>query len=403
VIGQPRRCPSGEATVEKTKALTHTRLFYLLYFGAVGCIFPYLNLYYRRIGLSGLQIGILSALPALVAPLASPLWGILADSRSLHRTLLGVAVAGTIVPVLLLSVGSTMSWLIPVTLIYAFFYGPIGPLIDSTALEVAEGAQRSYGELRAWGTIGFIFSTWALGRIMERTGLRSLFFGYAVFMVATLVVSRFLPPRREVWAAPKLRGLRILLGDRVFVLFLVSVFLLSVAVTAVNNFFSLYMDALGASEGVVGLAWAIAALTEVPVMFLSGALLRRLTARGLLIVGLSMYALRWLLYSQVRSPEMILLVQLLHGFSFGAFFVAGVVYTRERAPEGLAATGQALFSGTAWGFAGVVGGVVGGYLYDQAGVLNLFRICSLVAALALLLFVFVASSGRQSRRVADRA
>lgn len=389
--------------MEKSKALNETRVFYLLYFGAVGCVFPYLNLYYRRIGLSGLQIGVLSALPALVVPLASPFWGILADSRSLHRTLLSAAVAGTIVPVLLLSLGSTMSWLIPVTLIYAFFYGPIGPLIDSTALEVAEGAQRSYGELRAWGTIGFIVSAWALGRIMERTGLRSLFFGYALFMAAALVVSRLLPPRGKLWAAPGLRGLGTLLTDRTFVLFLISIFLLSVAVTAVNNFFSLYMDALGASEGVLGLAWAIASLSELPVMFLSGALLRRLTARGLLIVGFCVYALRWLLYTQITSAEMVLVVQLLHGFSFGAFFVAGVIYTRERAPEGLAATGQALFSGTAWGFAGVVGGVVGGYLYDQTGVLNLFKLCSLGATLALLLLLFAASGGRRSRQIVESA
>jgi PPP family 3-phenylpropionic acid transporter len=391
----------GEANVEKSRPLTYTRLFYLVYFGAVGCIFPYLNLYYGRVGLSGLQIGILAAIPSVVVPLAAPVWGILADSLNLHRTLLGVAVAGTIVPVLLLSASSAMSWLVPVTFVYAFFYGPIGPLIDSTALEVAEAEGRSYGELRAWGTIGFIVSTWALGRIMERTGLTSLFFGYALFMVAALVVSRYIPPRGAVWATPKLRGLRILLSDRVFVLFLVSIFLLSVAVTAVNNFFSLYMDALGASEGVVGLAWAIAALSEVPVMFLSGVLLRRLTARGLLIVGFSTYALRWLLYSQIRSPEMILLVQLLHGFSFGAFFVAGVVYTRERAPKELAATGQALFSGTASGFAGLVGGVVGGYLYDQAGVLNLFGICSLAAMSALLLLLVGISHERASRRIVD--
>lgn len=211
--------------MEKSKALTYTRLYYLLYFGAVSCIFPYLNLYYRRIGLSGLQIGVLSALPALVVPLASPLWGIRADSLSLHGTLLSVAVAGTIVPVLPLPAGSTMSWLVSVTLIYAFFYGPTGRLIDSGALDVADVARRSYGELRAWGTIGFIVSARALGRIMERTGLRSLFHGYVLPMVATLVDSRFLPPMRKPWATPKLRRLGGLLTDRVFVLFLVSIFI----------------------------------------------------------------------------------------------------------------------------------------------------------------------------------
>ncbi|NIN65423.1 MAG: MFS transporter [Anaerolineae bacterium] len=377
--------------MEKSKALTYTRGFYLLYFRAVGCIFPYLNLYYQRIGLSGLQIGILAAIPALVVPFASPLWGIVADSLNLHRTLLSLAVAGTIIPVLLLSASGAMIWLVPVTLVYAFFYGPIGPLIDSTALEVAEASRRSYGELRVWGTIGFIASAWALGRIMESTGLRLLFCGCALFMLGTLALSRFLPPRGQQWRGPRLRGLGVLLADRVLVLFLVSVFLLSATVAAGNNFFTLYLDGLGASEALVGLSWAIAALSEVPVMFLSGVLMRRLAARGLLFVGFAVYALRWFLYSQITSLQMILAVQLLHGLSFGAYYVGGVVYTRERAAEELSATAQALFSGTALGLAGIVGGVLGGYLYDRVGVMNLFRFCGLAATFALVLFLLTPS------------
>ncbi len=109
------------------------------------------------------------------------------------------------------------------------------------------------------------------------------------------------------------------------------------------------------------------------------------------MVGFSVYALRWFLYSQITSLQMILLVQLLHGLSFGAYYVAGVVYTRERAPEGLSATAQALFSGTALGLAGIVGGMLGGYLYDRVGVMNLFRFCGLAATFALLLFLLAPS------------
>jgi len=377
--------------MEKNKSLTSTGGFYLLYFGAVGCMFPYLNLYYQRIGLTGFQIGILSAIPSLVVPFASPIWGILGDSLNLHRRLLTLAVGGTIIPVLLLSAGRSMSWLAPVTLVYAFFYGPIGPLIDSTALQVAEAVHRSYGELRVWGTIGFIASAWTLGRIMEGTSLRALFLGYALFMLGSLAFSLLLPSSPQRWSGPMLQGLGVLLADRVFVLFLASVFLLATAVAAANNFFALYMDGLGASEGLVGLSWAIAALSEVPVMFLSGALLRRLAPRGLLILGFSVYALRWFLYSQTTSLQAVLLIQVLHGLSFGAYFVAGVVYTRERAPGGLGATAQALFSGTVLGLAGIVGGLVGGYLYDQVGVMNLFRFCSLAAILALVVFLVVPS------------
>jgi len=378
----------GKGVMGKSKSLICIRGFYFLYFGAVGCLFPYLNLYYQRVGLTGLQIGVLSAIAALVTQLASPLWGMLGDSHTLHRTLLSVAVGGTIIPALLLSVGNVLSWLGPVTFVYAFFFGPITPLVDSTALEVAKASHRSYGELRAWGTIGFIVSALAIGRIIEVTNLKVLFPGYVLFMLGSLALSLCLPQRRRRWRGAGTRGLSVLLADRAFLLFLASVFLLAAAMRAANAFFALYLDAIGAGEGLVGLSWALAALSEVPVVFFSRVLLGKLSARGLFAVGFAVYALRWLLYSQITSPGMILATQLLHGLSYGAYLVAGVVYTSERAPEGLGATAQGLFSGTTMGLAGMVGALIGGWLYDRAGVANLFRLCSLAAAFALVIFLF---------------
>ena len=382
----------------KDKAVHCTRAFYLLYFGAIGCTYPFLNLYYQRMGLTGLQIGILSAISALVMPLASPLWGILGDSCNLHRALLSVAVGGTIIPVLILSASSTMHWLVPATFIFAFFFGPIGPLVDSTALEVAELSQRSYGELRVWGTVGFVISAWALGRIVESTNLKVLFYGYVLLTLGSLVLSLCLPPRREQWRGTAIRGLGIFLTDRVFLLFLASVFLLSVAAMAVDNFFALYLDAIGVAEGLMGLIWALAALSEVPVMFFSEAFLRRFTTRQFLAISFAVYALQWFLYSQITSPIMILLLQLLHGLSYGAFVVAGVLYTNERAPEGLSATAQSLFTGVTMGLAGAMGAPIGGWLYDWVGVGNLFRLCSLAAVFALALFLLLPNQrGRRAR------
>ena len=68
-----------------------------------------------------------------------------------------------------------------------------------------------------------------------------------------------------------------------------------------------------------------------------------------------------------------------------------VVLTSEHAPEGLGATAQGVYSGTTMGLAGMTGSLVGGWLYDMAGVANLFRVCSLAAVLALALLLL---SGR---------
>ena len=79
--------------------------------------------------------------------------------------------------------------------------------------------------------------------------------------------------------------------------------------------------------------------------------------------------------------------------------MAGVVYTEERAPKGLSATAQALFSGTALGLAGIAGGLMGGYLYDRVGVMNLFRVCSLAVRFTLVPFLLALSHGNQSLQI----
>jgi MFS family permease len=51
------------------------RLLYFLYFGGLGFIYPFLNLIFRRAGLTGTQIGWLATISSACALLAAPVWG----------------------------------------------------------------------------------------------------------------------------------------------------------------------------------------------------------------------------------------------------------------------------------------------------------------------------------------
>jgi PPP family 3-phenylpropionic acid transporter len=379
--------------MDRSKDSLRIRGFYLLMFGAVGCLFPYLALYYQRAGLTGRQIGALAAITALVTQLASPLWGLVGDSRALRKRLLTAATAGAMVSAYLLSVRSEFGWLAAVGMAHAFFFSPISPLVDSTALEVAKASGGSYGALRAWGTVGFVLAALAVGRAVELADLKVVFIGYALLMGGCLVLSLRFPARRHEWTGPLRRGLGLLLADRAFLIFLISAFLLTAAMRPANDFFALYLDAVGARESMVGLTWAVAALVEAPVVFFSGVLLRKLGARRLFLLACGAYAVRWFLYSQVTAPAIILMIQLLHGLSWAPYLVAGVVLTSEHAPEGLGATAQGVYSGTTMGLAGMAGSLAGGWLYDGVGVANLYRVCSVAAGLALLLMLFSTRAG----------
>ncbi len=56
------------------------KVFYFCYYAAAACLMPYLVLYYRQIGLSGGQIGLLAGIGPLVTLVAAPLWGGWADA-----------------------------------------------------------------------------------------------------------------------------------------------------------------------------------------------------------------------------------------------------------------------------------------------------------------------------------
>jgi PPP family 3-phenylpropionic acid transporter len=194
------------------------------------------------------------------------------------------------------------------------------------------------------------------------------------------------PDREQVLHTPWLANLRTLLDNRSIVLFLVSVFLVAAGSGAVSNFFSLYMDSIGAGEGVIGMAWAVASISEIPVMIYAGHIMRRMSASGLLKLSFAVYALRWLIFSFIRDPLWAVAMQLLQGLSFAAFLTAGVTYLNERTPEGFATTSQAIFNVVCYGLAAVAGSLAGGYIYDHGGMAVLFRMFCLVTAAGLLLF-----------------
>ncbi len=366
--------------------LAQARAMYFGYYMAIGAVLPFINLYYERMGLSGVQIGTLAALPVLVTSSTALFWGGIADALRWHRSILKTALFLSPVAMFMLSRVTGYTALIPFIVAYAFFSSPIIPLLDSSALEIAKAHQRTYGDLRVWGAIGWSISTWLVGTFIENFNIYWLFYSYIAFITFTFLISLFQPPRRHVLRSPFSHGLRHFLIRRRFLVFLLSIFLLSMTSGAAHNFLSLYLDGIGTGEGIIGLAWTLASISEIPVMLGSGAIIQRISASGLLKIGFLTYALRWLLFSFISNPVLALAVQLMHGLSFGAFLVGGVTYINKLSPEGLGTTAQAIFNTVSFGLGSIAGAMAGGYFYDTVGMMTLFRILSLIAVIGLAMF-----------------
>jgi MFS family permease len=129
---------------------------YFSYFMAFGSFFPFINLYYERLGLSGIQIGTLTAVPVFVSSSTVLIWGSIADRFQWHRGILRASFVLGAGAILLLSTAETYQELMIYVIVFAFFSSSSVPLLDSSALEAAANSGRTYGELRLWGSVSQI-------------------------------------------------------------------------------------------------------------------------------------------------------------------------------------------------------------------------------------------------------
>ncbi|MCB0240747.1 MAG: MFS transporter, partial [Anaerolineae bacterium] len=327
---------------------------------------------------------VLTAIPPLIALFAASLWGGLADATHQHRRLLGLAMAGAIVCVLALSQASSFLLLGVLIVGYAFFFAPINPLVDNSAMEMLGERKNQYGQLRLWGAIGWGVSAPLIGRLVETHGLRWSFLGYALIMALGLVVILRLPISETSIGSSFWHGFRVLMARRRWILFLIVVFVAGLGAGILNNYLFLYMNQLGASETLMGLALTVATLSELTVFALSGRMLQRWGTGRMLAASIVAMVIRMLAYSVVTTPWAVLVIQLLHGFTFAALWTAGVSYANSAAPRGMGATAQGVFSGVTMGLAAATGAFVGGWLYQGVGPVLMFRWAGIGIALALL-------------------
>ncbi|RIK57996.1 MAG: hypothetical protein DCC57_01280 [Chloroflexi bacterium] len=362
------------------------KAYYFSYYAAMAGLMPFLVLYYRQVGLSGGQIGLLAGLPPFLTWLAAPLWGALADATQRHRQLMVVANVGTIAAVLGLAQAQSLLWLLPLVMVYAVFNAPLMPLVDNSVMALLGERSADYGKQRLWGAVGWGVAGGIAGLLVDRLGISASFFAFALWMTVGLVVALRLPISHAAIGQPFWVGLAGLLRDRRLVVFLITMLMAGIGMSTVNSFLFLYLEDLGAGASLMGLSLTIATLSELPVFFFSGLLLQRWGARGMLLLSLTVFVLRLAIYAAFPLAEIVLAANLLHGLTFSASWVAGVTYANQIAPPGLGATAQGLFSGVMMGLGAALGALAGGLLYETAGPSAMYGVVAVCVAAGVLFF-----------------
>ncbi len=356
---------------------------YIVYFVAVGAAFPYLPVHYRALGLDLGTIGLLAALSAATQLVAAPAWGGLADLFGRSRLTLPAAAVVAASGALALAFAREP---IPVTaavVVLSVGLAGISPVLDARTIELLGADRARYGRVRAWGSVSFVVSAALCGPLLDAWGTGALFVVYVPCLALTALIALSVPRRATTRHASLRRGAYQLIREPRMGRFLVGSLLVWACLSAVNGFYSIQVVALGGGASLVGVAWVVGALVEIPIMWTFPRLALRFSAERLLVAGSVIFAVRNLLAALAPSADVLVAISPLEGAGFGLFFVGGVGFVAARAPAGLAGTAQGVFSATT-GLAAIVGAGAGGLIASALSIPGMFAVAGAVGVVSAI-------------------
>lgn len=359
--------------------------FYFFYYAFIGMFAPYWSLYLQSIHFDAVEIGILMSVQPMMRMLAPSLWGWLADRTG--RRLQVVQAAAALSAAFYLGVFATTSFwgMLLVLALMSFFWSASMPLVEATTLSYLGPRAARYGRIRSWGSIGFILSVAGMGYAFDHIAIGWLLWTGLICELGILVFSRMLPATETAAHDTDRQPIaQILMQPPVLVLFF-ACFLMSAAHGPYYTFFSIYLVEHGYTKSAVGILWALGVICEIGVFFLMPGLARRYGLSRILMASLALAVLRFMLIGWgVDFLSLLLIAQVLHAATFGAYHAASVGLVHHIFKGRHQSRGQALFGSLTYGAGGVLGGLLSGPVWQHYGAGALYSCSALFALLGLL-------------------
>ncbi len=371
-----------------------------------GAWLPLLSLYLGKyLGFSGGQIAWMLNAFAIASLTGWLFGGQLADRYFEQSRFLAVSHLIGGLAMLGLAFTNTFWPMFGLMLLHCFFYVPTLSVTNAIAFANLKDAQKDFGAVRVWGTIGWIAASWPfifiladwasipsmaqaggfvswLGKVFStpktgetmRVALQSMFLvSFAVSMLLAglcLTLPKTPPSKGDSGFAP-LQSFKYLSIPAIFVLFIVTFF--DSLVHYCYFFWSgPFYSKMGLPENWVTASMSIGQIAEIATMAYLGFFLKRLGWRTTMTLGVLGHVIRFGIYalgSQHAGENswiaLVLLSNVVHGFAYAFFFATVYIFVDENFPKDVRTSAQSLFNLLILGIGPLLGNELWGRLGDR--------------------------------------
>ena len=371
------------------------------YWASFCVIYAFATVFLLSRGFESSMIGVIIAAGNILGVILQPMVASIADRSekiSLHKLTAMLSIIMILLLVLLYFVPNGLLAVAVLFLLTDTFLQVIQPLINSVSVYyVNQGVSVDFGAARGIGSLSYAAASYILGIVVEKFGTRSILMA-GILVALVLLVTVLSMPVFSSSAASRLgekepeqndAGLIVFAGRyKNFMLTLAGITLLFTFHNMNNAYLIKVIENVGGTSADMGRMLSIAAITELPVMFLFSRISKHFKSSTLLMVSSAFFAIRAAGFMLAGNVMIMYLVAMLQIGSFALYIPSSVYYVNETMLDQDKFKGQAVMTATNT-LGGVFGSLFGGFLIDNAGVGAMNTVCfGMAAAGAVLVFLF---------------
>lgn len=373
----------------------------------------YASVYLLAQGYSDAIIGIILAVANGAAAVLQPALGTLLDKKkSLSVQMVSVFML-LIMIVLSASLISSMDLLpraICIVLIFTLEFS-LQPMVNALCFILEHsGIRLNFGFSRGIGSISYAIASVIIGRLVSQYSESLLPVFYVAFFAGFFAVffslrkaadqpsvtghengpsgiSQAEHPAAEGDSAP-LSLWQFCRTYRRFMLFLFGSMMIFFMLFITGNFFTIQIvTAIGGSTSEMGLAVAICAVVELPVMGAFNKMNRKLPLYSLLRISILFFILKFTLILLAKSMPVFYLAQFMEAGSYALYYPGAVAYTNRLLPPADLVKGQSMLTAM-FTVSGIFGSLIGGFLLNIASPSFMLTVSYTVAVIGAVITWF---------------
>jgi nucleoside transporter len=367
---------------------------------------------------SGTQAGAVFGTTALASMISPFFVGLIADRYfSMERVLSSLHLIGAVL-LLMVSRATTFSGVYTLMLLYCLCYFPTIALTNSLTLKQITDAGKQFPLIRVFATIGWIVIGVTIGHMrIERSATPFLLAaGVSVVMSIFCLTLPHTPPAAAETKVT-IRGILgldalVMLKRSSYLVFVIASVLACIPLTFYFSFTNAYLNEVGVQNAAGKMS--LGQVSEVVMMLLMPFIFRRVTVKGILLLGLFAWTTRYVLLAYGNPGSgmwMFYIAILVHGICYDFFFMTGQLYTDQEAPAARRGTAQGLITFLTYGVGMFLGSLLSGVAVDfftTSGGTTVTRnwqgfwLSSASSAFIILVFVAVAFRNHDKVRTQER-